>query len=198
MAGLQTEIPAHIEESVRAIAEVHADHHRQATPIQRAVERMTRVMGRPRFIGWLTVAILVWLGLNLILQPLGRAFDPAPFPWLQNVVALVALYITVLILVTQRRENQLAEHRDQLALELAVLNDQKSAKIIQLLEELRRDSPQIADRHDPEAEALAVPADPQMVLEAIKDTHEEVLAIVAEEIAEAAAAAGSPGAPTSV
>jgi uncharacterized membrane protein len=197
MAGLQNDIPAHIEESVRAIAEVHADHHRQATPIQRAVERLTRVVGRPRFIGWLTAAILVWLGLNLILQPLGRAFDPAPFPMLQAVVTLVALYITVLILITQRRENQLAEHRDQLTLELAVLNEQKSAKIIQLLEELRRDSPEIADRHDPEAEALAVPADPQMVLEAIKDTHEEVLAIVAEEIAEAAAAASDPAAPTS-
>jgi uncharacterized membrane protein len=61
----------------------------------------------------------------------------------------------VLILATQRREDQLAQRREQLTLELAILGEQKTAKIIQLLEESRQDNPQVHDRHDPEAEAMA-------------------------------------------
>ena len=78
--------------------------------------------------------------------------------------------MTVLILTTQRREDELTSHREQLTLELAILREQKSAKIISLLEELRRDDPHLHNRHDAEAEALSTPADPNAVLEAIKET----------------------------
>jgi uncharacterized membrane protein len=73
----------------------------------------------------------------------------------------VSLYIVVLILATQRREYQLAQLREQLTLELAILSEQKTAKVIQLLEESRRDNPLIRNRVDQEAEAMAQPADPR-------------------------------------
>ncbi len=85
-------------------------------------------------------------------------------------MTLLALYIAVLILTTQRREDQLASYREQLTLELAILSEQKSAKIIALLEEMRHDSPTLHNRVDEEAAAMAVAADPQAVLDAIKDT----------------------------
>jgi uncharacterized membrane protein len=88
-------------------------------------------------------------------------------------ISKLSLYIVVLILATQRREYQLAQLREQLTLELAILSEQKAAKVIQLLEESRRDNPLIRNRVDQEAEAMAQPADPQSVLDAIKDTHAE-------------------------
>ena len=48
-------LPAHIEETIRSIARLHARHHQNATPIQRVVDRTTDLLGRPRFIGVLTV-----------------------------------------------------------------------------------------------------------------------------------------------
>jgi uncharacterized membrane protein len=54
--------------------------------------------------------------------------------------------------------------------DLAILSEQKSAKIIRLLEEFRRDSPEIHDRVDPEAEAMAQPANPQSMIQAIKES----------------------------
>jgi uncharacterized membrane protein len=51
-----------------------------------------------------------------------------------------------------RREYQLAQLREQLTLELAILSEQKTAKVIQLLEESRRDNPHIRNRVDQEAE----------------------------------------------
>jgi uncharacterized membrane protein len=58
-------------------------------------------------------------------------------------------------------------------LELAILSEQKTAKVIQLLEESRRDNPLILNRVDQEAEAMAQPADPQSVLDTIKEIHNE-------------------------
>jgi len=84
---------------------------------------------------------------------------------------VLALYVTVLILTTQRREDQLAGYREQLTLELAILGEQKSAKIIALLEEMRRDSPTLKNRVDEKASAISVAADPQAVLDAIKETE---------------------------
>ncbi len=83
--------------------------------------------------------------------------------------------MTALILTTRRRGDQFASHREQLTLELGILSEQKAAKIIQLLEELRRDNPLLENRIDEEAEALSTPADPQAVLDAIKNTHDTML-----------------------
>ena len=94
-------------------------------------------------------------------------------PFLEARSRWASLYTVVLILATQRREYQLAQLREQLTLELAILSEQETAKVIQLLEESRRDNPLIRDRVDQEAEAMAQPADPQSVLDAIKDTHAE-------------------------
>ncbi len=169
-------LPAHIEETVQAIAQLHADHEARATPLQRFVDRLTARAGRPAFVALLTVLIVAWMVLNVAMAATGRKpIDEPPFFWMQGVVALTALYMTVLILTTQRREDEMAGHREQLTLELAILSEQKSAKIIALLEELRRDNPMIRDRHDAEAEALSTPADPNSVLEAIKDSREELL-----------------------
>ena len=113
-----------------------------------------------------------WIGLNLALPALGwLPLDPAPFFWLQGAVAFTALMMTVLILTTQRREDQLIELREQLILQLAIIADQKAAKTIELLESLRRDLPSVRNRRDSTAEVLSAPADPGMVAEALKETQ---------------------------
>lgn len=84
-------LPAHIEKTVEAIVELHMQHHRQATPVQHAVDRITYVVGRPRSIGLLTVCVAIWIGFNLGLRLYGRAaLDPPPFQWLQDAGTLVS------------------------------------------------------------------------------------------------------------
>jgi hypothetical protein len=70
-------------------------------PLQRAVDRITALLGRPRSIGVLTAIAAGWISLNLLAAALGYgAIDPAPFPGLGLAVSLVSLYIVVLILAT--------------------------------------------------------------------------------------------------
>jgi uncharacterized membrane protein len=165
-------LPAHIEDTIRSIARLHAEHHGAASPQQRAMDRLTALLGRPWFIGVLGLTILGWIGMNLASAALGyRPLDPPPFQWLTGAGSLVSLFMVMLILGAQRHEEQIAQHRELLTLELAILGEQKTAKVIQLLEEGRRDNPLIHDRIDHEADAMARPSNPQSVLDAIKETH---------------------------
>lgn len=164
------ELPAHIEETVQMMAKLHAQHYSAATPLQKFAEKLTVQAARPSFTVAITSIVFGWIALNLLLQSMGlHAPDTPPFSWLQGAVTLTALYMTSLILTTQRREDQLASHRAQLTLQLGILSEKKSAKIIELLEEIRRDSPRLANRVDEDAEALSMPADPKLVLDAIKE-----------------------------
>ena len=136
---------------------------------------MVSLLGRPAFIGLLSTLVLCWITGNLLVLALGRApIDPPPFPWLGAAVSLGALYMAVLILVTQRHDDRLTQHREQLTLELAILSEQKTAKIIELLEEMRRDDPTLRNRFDDVASAMSKPADPQSVLNAIKQSQNDV------------------------
>jgi uncharacterized membrane protein len=164
----------HIDKTVRSIAQLHADHHQNATRMERAVDRLTSLLGRPIFIGLLTLFIVGWTGSNLIVGGLGlRPIDPPPFVWLLGAISLVSLYVVILVLATQRRADELTQRPDQLGLELAILSEQKATKVIQLLEEARRDNPLIKDRVDQEAEEMAQPSDPQTVLGKIEESHAE-------------------------
>lgn len=177
MAETSPELPAHIEETVQLMAKLHAQHYSAATPLQKFLEKLTVQAARPSFTVTITLIVFGWMTVNLLLERLGQqAFDAPPFGWLQGAATLAALYMTSLILTTQRREDQLASHRAQLTLQLGILSEKKTAKIIELLEELRRDSPRLANRVDADADALSMPADPKMVLEAIKENVELAMA----------------------
>lgn len=167
-------LPYHVEETVRAIAELHSDHHEGATRLQRLIERFTAVIGWPAFSLFVTVVIIGWLGWNLFgARHLGlEPFDRPPFPGLECIATIAALYVTLNIVATQRREDELAELRVQLALELAMVNEQKTAKIIRLIEELRRDMPGVENRHDEQAAAMANPHDARIILDAIKTARD--------------------------
>jgi len=167
-------VPSQFGHNLNAVAQLHAEHHHNASPLQRSVDRLTGLLARPRSVAILTWALLAWVSGNLVAGYLGfHPIDPPPFSRLGNAVSVIALYLVVLVLVTQRREDELNQRRERLTLELALLSEQKTTKVIQLLEELRRDIPHVDDRHDAEAEALARPADARSVLDSIRKSDAE-------------------------
>ena len=172
ISGKARILPAHIEETVEAIARLHAEHHEQTLPLQRALGRLTAAASHPLFVCLVLLLVAGWIVLNLGLARSGlRPLDEAPYNWLQGAIGLAGLVIASLILTTQRRDDELASYREQLTLELSILSEQKTAKIIELLEELRRDLPTVANRVDREATAFATPSDPQLILDAIKENQ---------------------------
>lgn len=163
-------------EAAQVISRLHAQHERRATRVERLFDRLTSSVARPSFIGRLTLFVCLWAAANSILASEHRPpFDALPYNLLQGILTVAAVGLTSLILTTQRRADELANHREQLMLELAILSEQKSAKIIDLLEELRRDSPNLPSRTDQLAQEMSTPVDPDVVLRAILLTPTEAL-----------------------
>jgi uncharacterized membrane protein len=163
-----------ISESIESIAELHNHMESKIGRHQRAIEAVTANLGRPRFLYIILLFVLCWIFVNLLLARLHiSSFDPPPFYWLQGVVGLSALLMTTVVLITQNRQNKMAEQRRRLDLQVNLVVEQKVTKLIELMEELRLDIPSVKNRHDPEAEALKESIDPHEVLFALNDLMDE-------------------------
>ncbi|MGY2892803.1 DUF1003 domain-containing protein [Deinococcus sp. UYEF24] len=138
------------------------------TTLHRPIEQVGILLSRPYFIITAVTIFFVWIALNITLKLTHhRAWDEPPFYWLQGLITFLALVVTSIVLVSQARQAQIAEQRSQLQLQFVVLTEQRSAKIINLLEELRQDLPNVRDRIDLEAEAMQRPMKPEAILEAM-------------------------------
>ena len=162
-------LPQHVRETIDAITELHAEHRRTASGWERAFEKTAAILATPAFLLIFSVAAFAWMAANILIT----GIDPAPFPFLDTLLALLAVYISLAILAAQRRAGVLADLRAQLTLQHSILAENKAAKIIQLLEELRKDDPMIADRPDQVAADMAAPTDTTMVAAVISEKSEE-------------------------
>jgi len=75
-------------------------------------EAIARFMGTARFLVYMTVVIVAWIGWNT-LAPRSLRFDPYTFTFLTLILSLQASYAAPLILLAQNRQAD----RDRLALE---------------------------------------------------------------------------------
>ena len=163
-------------QNVENIGAIVSTAERKITRHQRAVERFTRVIGRPRTLYLIGGAVIAWALFNLAAPRLGiHRFDEPPFFWLQGVISLGALLTTVMVLTTQNRHLHLAEQRTHLDLQVNLLSEQKIAKLIALMEELRRDLPNVVNRRDSVAEKMQEPVDPAAMASAIEQTLSQAL-----------------------
>lgn len=177
-------LPDPIGETIETIIALRAKAEQNVSPHQRSVELITQLFGRPTFLYGLVIVICLWLLPNVLPAEWGiLKFDPPPFEGLDKTIGIVSLLMTAGVLVRQSRQEYLAEQRAQLTLQLDLLTEQKIAKLIALLEELRRDLPNVADRYDPEAEAMQTAVNPHTVLETLEETlNEELVELQNQEI----------------
>lgn len=160
----QTELTGQVDSAIESIAELERKALAGASLQQRAIERFTRAVGRPRTIAYVLLVVAAWIAANGILVATGRpAFDVPPFPWLIGVLQLAALLMTVVILTTENRLSEVEEARSRLHLQISILAERKTAKIVQLLEELRYDMPSVPNRDDPEAQEMTLATNPHQV-----------------------------------
>ncbi len=157
-----------ISQNLEAVLDFYTREDQKISTSQRLLERISLLIGTPTYLGCILLFTLLWIFANLVLRLLGQiAFDPPPFFWLQGLIGLGALLTATVVLAKQNRLSRLAEQRAHLDLKVTLLTEQKAAKLIDLLEELRRDLPNVKDRHDPEASALLQSMNPDLVLAAL-------------------------------
>ncbi len=167
-------VPEHISQNIDSILAFYRREEQKISDSRRLLETVGGLMGRPFYLVSVLCFVVLWLLANALCELLGfQALDPPPFSFLQGIVSLGALLTTTVVLITQNREAQLEEQRLELELQVNLLTEQKTTKVIRLLEELRQDLPMVKDRHDPEAAALQKPTNPEEVLAALEERRDK-------------------------
>ena len=160
-----------VSQNIGAVLDFYEREEKKISHPRRFLESVSHFIGQPAFLGFILAFVAAWMLANTVLPHVGgAAFDPPPFFWLQGIVGLGALLTATAVLTRQNRLAKLAEQRAHLDLKVTLLTEQKAAKLIDLLEELRRDLPNVTNRHDPEAAELQQSMNPDLVLAAL-DEH---------------------------
>ncbi len=158
-----------ITDNIESIAAFQLREEQKLGQAHRRLGLVGDVIGRPGYLVSFLVLMAVWIAANNLAPRFGWAsLDPPPFVWLQGFLTLLSVLTTTVVLIAHNRYARLDSSRGHLGLQLNLLTEQKVTKLIHLLEELRRDLPMVADRHDSDALALQRHTDTAQVLSAIE------------------------------
>ena len=124
-----------IAKNIETISSLHIQESRNVTNHQQMLESVALFFGQPIFLYLLLILFAIWIGDNFLASLV--PFDLPKFRWTDDGLGAASLIISTGVLIRQTRQEKLAEQRSQLTLHLDLLVEQKTAKIIALLEELR-------------------------------------------------------------
>lgn len=161
-------LPAQVVKNVEVIVNHQDQSLQNATVHQRSLDKITAVFGQPQFLYFQIVFFTAWgLCSHLANQDILLNSFP-PFNFSDQGLGAAGLLISTGVLIYQTRQEKLSEERSHLILQFNLLTEQKIAKLISLVEELRVDLPDVQNRDDSEAEMMKQATDPQAILEVLQ------------------------------
>jgi uncharacterized membrane protein len=165
-------LPAQVIKNIEAIA-IHQDRYQQnSTAHQQFLDKITAIFGQSQFLYFQIGFFTIW-GICSYLS--NRHILPADFPRFdlrEEGLGVAGLLISTGVLIYQTRQERISEDRSHLILQLNLVTEQKIAKLISLVEELRTDLPNVKNRADFEAEVMQQAVDPQAILEVLQQNSE--------------------------
>ncbi len=169
-----TELTDILDKDIEAIVDMRMVAERKVGRHQRIIEKATNRIGRPQAFYLILLLVILWVMTSGLHSYLGLpTFDAPPFSWLQDAISLSALLMTTAVLITQNRQAKMTEQRRHLDLQITLLTERKVSKLIELIEDLRKDIPTVGNRQDAEAQAMKEPIDPHTALTSLNKTLQE-------------------------
>jgi uncharacterized membrane protein len=116
----------------RAFGAIKAQYGADRTVMQTVADRLNDIASSPRFLAVHALWFTLWITWNsgaIGLEP----FDPYPFGFLTLVVSLEAIFLSIFILMAQKRESAIAELREELGLQVNLRIEEEVTKTLQLV-----------------------------------------------------------------
>ncbi len=82
------------------------------------------------------IVFAVWILLNSGLIPNFPIFDPYPHGFLTTAVSLEAIFLSIIVLISQNRANQIDELREDIDLQINIKAESEITRIINMLDEI--------------------------------------------------------------
>ena len=113
-----------------------ATMEKKETFSQRLADSMSESFGTVWFFNANAALFFVWIIANLGVIPGVPVFDPFPYGLLTMFVSLEAIFLSIIVLISQNRASQIADLREELSLKVSIRSEQEITRIINMLDEI--------------------------------------------------------------
>lgn len=132
----QDRAPAAVAKNIDKVAQAESDALRARSHREGFAEAIGGFAGTLAFVMLQLAAFAGWVVVNGDHIPGISPFDPFPYPLLSSITSLEAVLLTAFVLMKQNRMSIVADRRDHLDLQVNLLTEQETTRIIQMLDKL--------------------------------------------------------------
>lgn len=105
-------------------------------PTEKAADFMTAIFGTVTFLVLNAVWFVAWILYNEFPLPGTVAFDPFPFGLLTMIVSLEAIFLSIVVLISQNRAAKVADLREEVDLQVDVITEEEITKMLGLVAQI--------------------------------------------------------------
>jgi uncharacterized membrane protein len=139
----------------KAFGAIKAKHDSERSVLESVADALMAIASSTSFFLLHVLWFLWWILANTGVLG-GRPFDPYPFGLLTMIVSLEAIFLSIFVLLSQKRESAIAELREELALQVSLRMEEEVTKTLQLVAGLYTrlghrvaEDPELADMMQP-------------------------------------------------
>jgi uncharacterized membrane protein len=100
-------------------------------------DKLTVYFGSVTFLVFNFLVFVAWLVLNIPVFGF-TAFDPFPFGLLTTIVSLEAIFLSIIVLISQNRQSRIADIRQKVQFEVDVRDEEETTMILQMIHEMHQ------------------------------------------------------------
>lgn len=104
---------------------------------EKIADFLTDSFGTVLFLSANAVWFIAWIAINTGLIPGIHVFDPFPFGLLTMVVSLEAIFLAIIVLISQNRSAHIADLREEIDLQVNVRAEEEITKMLIILDRIQ-------------------------------------------------------------
>lgn len=151
----------------RTIESFQAEANANRTASEKLADLMTSRLGSMGFLIINVIWFLSWILINTGLLPIIPIFDPFPFGLLTMIVSLEAIFLAIIVLISQNRAAKVDDLRDDIDLRINEIAEEEIKKSIELMVLLLKKN-NIDVSHDLELKQMLEPTNTGDLQQALK------------------------------
>lgn len=105
---------------------------------ERVADFLTDSFGTIAFFNVNLVLFALWIVANSNIIPGFTPFDPYPYGMLTMVVSLEAIFLSIIVLISQNRAAKIADLREELDFQVNVTAEQEITQILRMIERVEK------------------------------------------------------------
>jgi uncharacterized membrane protein len=126
------------QSNIEKVVQLEEEEERHRSFADRFPERIGSFAGSVSFVACQLAFVGLWAIANLGIIPGVPTFDPFPYSLLSGLLSLEGVLLTAFVLIRQNRMSLMADRRSHLDLQISLLAEKETTKIIQMLDRMSR------------------------------------------------------------